>query len=472
MKTKMTKKKTFENGGQLAALGAARDVTRSRARLAALVLGLALLGGSAGAGAEGPTALGGEGLGEGLTEVSTGENGPGFAPRILRRAPQSFWDADVWEDPDRPFLYYGEDGEVPDLRPAPKATEVPKTSEPRYDDFSRFTTVEALRKEYDRRRDLAIMHPEDEKTMLAFLAVSDHVQTRSQRFAEGWERVRIAHPEIDWTATHPLVNSVSGALKTERDGLNRKLLQTIAHESGLLWIADAENPVSHAAAPLVRAFAKMHGFSLLVVEKKGRPIGLDPVVFAAPKPDRGIGAKLGATDPGTLPALFLVPDPKTPYPTLREILRRGGALRFATGAVSVTKMGQDLLFLLVPELDKFPKALPSERADFLRAEWRTVDEGNPTRPAPGPDSAVPQATPRGSAAGAGIGAGPGAALGTGRAEGLDVGRAADGALKAPEERAPAGFPQPSGARFLGRPEGLEAFGLRAELGPQGDSYAR
>ena len=281
----------------------------------------------------------------------------------LRRAPQSFWEADVWEDPNRPFLYYGENRDEREVRPAPKAPE------PRYDDFSRFTTVEALRKEYDRRKEAAIMHPEDEKTMLAFLALSDHLQNRSQRFAEGWERVRLAHPEIDWTATHPLVNSVAGTLKTERDGLNRKLLGTIAKEAGLLWIADADNPVSHAAAPLVRAFAKTHGFSLLVVEKKGRPIGFDPVVFAAPKPDLGIGAKLGATEPATLPALFLVPDPKTPYPTLQEIVRKGGALRFATGAVSVTKMGENLLFLLVPDLEKFPKALPSERAALLRTEW-------------------------------------------------------------------------------------------------------
>lgn len=293
--------------------------------------------------------------------------------KTLRRAPQSFWEADVWEDPDRPFLYYGEDRDDEEVRPKPKAARAP---EPRYDDFSRFTTVEALRKEYDRRKEAAIMHPEDEKTMLAFLALSDHIQNRSQRFAEGWERVRLAHPEIDWTATHPLVNAVAGTLKTERDGLNRRLLQTIAKEAGLLWIADAENPVSHAAAPLVRAFAKTHGFSLLVVEKKGRPIGLDPVVFAAPKPDRGIGAKLGATNPATLPALFLVPDPQTPYPRLQEIVKKGGALRFATGAVSVTKMGQDLLFLLVPDLEKFPKALPSERAAQLRAEWaKAADDG-------------------------------------------------------------------------------------------------
>lgn len=295
---------------------------------------------------------------------------PELAGENRGRAPQSFWEADVWEDPNRPFLYYGENPE-----PAKKAPEKPR---PRYDDFSRFTTVEALRKEYDRRKDAAIMHPEDEGTMLAFLALSDHLQSRSQRFAEGWERVRLAHPEIDWTATHPLVNSVAGTLRTERDGLNRKLLQTVAKEAGLLWIADADNPVSHAAAPLMRAFAKTHGFSLLVVEKKGRPIGFDPVVFAAPKPDLGIGAKLGAADPATLPALFLVPDPKTPYPTLQEIVKKDGALRFATGAVSVTKMGENLLFLLVPDLKKFPKALPSERAAALRTEWSNASpDGSP-----------------------------------------------------------------------------------------------
>lgn len=295
---------------------------------------------------------------------------PKLAGENRGRAPQSFWEADVWEDPNRPFLYYGEEPE-----PAKKAPEKPR---PRYDDFSRFTTVEALRKEYDRRKDAAIMHPEDEGTMLAFLALSDHLQSRSQRFAEGWERVRLAHPEIDWTATHPLVNSVAGTLRTERDGLNRKLLQTVAKEAGLLWIADADNPVSHAAAPLVRTFAKTHGFSLLVVEKKGRPIGFDPVVFAAPKPDLGIGAKLGAADPATLPALFLVPDPKTPYPTLQEIVKKDGALRFATGAVSVTKMGENLLFLLVPDLKKFPKALPSERAAALRTEWSDASpDGSP-----------------------------------------------------------------------------------------------
>ena len=285
---------------------------------------------------------------------------PELAGENRGRAPQSFWEADVWEDPNRPFLYYGEDPE-----PAKKAPEKPR---PRYDDFSRFTTVEALRKEYDQRKDAAIMHPEDEGTMLAFLALSDHLQSRSQRFAEGWERVRLAHPEIDWTATHPLVNSVAGTLRTER----------VAKEAGLLWIADADNPVSHAAAPLVRAFAKTHGFSLLVVEKKGRPIGFDPVVFAAPKPDLGIGAKLGATNPATLPALFLVPDPKTPYPTLQEIVKKDGALRFATGAVSVTKMAENLLFLLVPNLEQFPKALPSERAAALRTEWSNASpDGSP-----------------------------------------------------------------------------------------------
>lgn len=240
---------------------------------------------------------------------AAGTEEPGLAGESLRRAPQSFWEADVWEDPDRPFLYYGEDRDDEEVRPKPKT---PKGPEPRYDDFSRFTTVEALRKEYDRRKEAAIMHPENEKTMLAFLALSDHIQNRSQRFAEGWERVRLAHPEIDWTATHPLVNSVAGTLKTERDGLNRRLLQTIAKEAGLLWIADAENPVSHAAAPLVRAFAKTHGFSLLVVEKRGGRSVLIPSSLRHPSPTGGSGRSSAQPIPRPCPPSFSCPIPKRP----------------------------------------------------------------------------------------------------------------------------------------------------------------
>lgn len=295
--------------------------------------------------------------------------GLGFSGTLA--AAPDFWEADVWSDPKRPFLYYGEDLE--DVRPKlkePRATE-------RFDDFSRFTTVEALRKEYERRKDEAILHPENESAMLALLAITDHLQNRAQRFAEGWERTRLTNPVYDWTATHPLVNQASGELKAERDDLARRMLANLAKEAGLVWIADASQPLSHTAAPLVSTFAKVYGFELLVVEKTGRPLGLDPVVFRKPKPDLGIGSRLGADASETLPALYLVPKPDTPYPTLQAIRRSGGALRFATGAVSVTKMASDLLFLLVPNLERLPKALPSERIRALESEWRrTKNHGN------------------------------------------------------------------------------------------------
>ena len=41
-------------------------------------------------------------------------------------------------------------------------------------------------------------------------------------------------------------------------------------------------------------------------------------------------------------------------------------------------MGENLLFLLVPDLKKFPKALPSERAAALRTEWSNASpDGSP-----------------------------------------------------------------------------------------------
>lgn len=84
---------------------------------------------------------------------------PADRPTVVHH-PASWWDEDVWADPDRPFLYYG-DPHVPDLRPgapwmpaaAPKAEapekEAKEAKEKPFDpeDFSAFNTVEALKAE-------------------------------------------------------------------------------------------------------------------------------------------------------------------------------------------------------------------------------------------------------------------------------------------------------------------------------------
>ena len=79
---------------------------------------------------------------------------PHDAPDV--RHPSTWWDEDVWADPDRPFLYYG-DNEVPDMRPGapvetPEPAPVVKPEEKPFDpeDFTAFRTVEELRAERER----------------------------------------------------------------------------------------------------------------------------------------------------------------------------------------------------------------------------------------------------------------------------------------------------------------------------------
>ena len=119
----------------------------------------------------------------------------------------AYWGDDVWEDPARPFLYYGE---VPPTEPekAPsQPTAVPLAS---------LTTLEALRAERERRLSAAVMTPSAE-TIRDYLEVNAFVNEKAALFAAGWRDVLLSHPEFDWTALHPTVNAASTALTREDD---------------------------------------------------------------------------------------------------------------------------------------------------------------------------------------------------------------------------------------------------------------
>ena len=103
---------------------------------------------------------------------------PHDAPDV--RHPSTWWDEDVWADPDRPFLYYG-DNAVPDMRPGStvETTEpqsVDNTDEKPFDpeDFTAFKTVEDLRAERERRLNTAIMNPSP-ANMQSYQAINAHL---------------------------------------------------------------------------------------------------------------------------------------------------------------------------------------------------------------------------------------------------------------------------------------------------------
>ena len=299
-------------------------------------------------------------------------NAPAAFPSPAARAPivhhpTSWWDEDVWADPDRPFLYYG-DPHVPDLRPgAPKTpAETPKAEDPAKEakeaketkdkpfdpeDFSAFKTVEALKAERERRLNAAVMTPTP-ANMQSYQAINAHMLALSARFAQAWQYGRMMNPGYDFTTTSPSANFAT----VELAGVNRQradaLVTSLQGDAGLLFIGRRGDPLTAVAAGPVRAFANTWGLELLAVAD-----GIDEAArgdevpsfegFERVQPDAGRAKSLGIS---TLPAVVLVPNPKAMTRPDFALLKGGLAGRdgmlIAAGAVSGEELSRRLVFLL------------------------------------------------------------------------------------------------------------------------------
>lgn len=278
--------------------------------------------------------------------------------------PASWWDEDVWADPDRPFLYYG-DPHVPDLRPgaprtpaeAPKAEasakEAKEAKEKPFDpeDFSAFKTVEALKAERERRLNAAVMTPTP-ANMQSFQAINAHMLALSARFAQAWQYGRMMNPGYDFTTTSPSANFATVELAGMKRQRADALVTSLQGDAGLLFIGRRGDPLTAVAAGPVRAFANTWGLELLAVA-----VGIDEAArgdevpsfegFDRVQPDAGRAKSLGIS---TLPAVVLVPNPKAMTRPDFALLKGGLAGRdgmlIAAGAVSGEELSRRLVFLL------------------------------------------------------------------------------------------------------------------------------
>lgn len=268
-----------------------------------------------------------------------------------------WWLDDVWRDPFRPFLYYGDPrAEPPAPQPEPpqkSSTEAAEPDAPR--DLETLTRMEDVRREYAARLDRAVMRPTEEN-LAALHEVNTFVLGKSHQFAQVYDRVRIARPEFDWTAAHPSANFAAVELSSRAEADAERFMKTLGAESGLVFIGGPDAALNGLALGPVRTFARAHGFELLVVATDA------PVPGGDAKPDNGIAQKLLALQPGRvpLPAVFLVPRPGTRHPALTPLADR--PVPAAAGAVSVSELTQRLMRLFAPLIEPGNAApLPTRR---------------------------------------------------------------------------------------------------------------
>lgn len=346
------------------------------------------------------------------------------------RSRSDWWTEDVWQDPDRPFLFYGnpeeeekaekarrrakarseeneeearrevhdarvehDDPEAPtverlehvaesaprkeDAQEAARKAAAPSNGSLLNDpDLTTFTTVKALRAEVERRLERAIMDPTPEHVS-AYLEANAFILGKAHRFQVAWERTRFANPQYDWTASHPVANFAT-AEENERVMREKSVfLKSLGQEAGILFVVRADDPLSELAARSLASFARTNGIEVLVASD--RPVtypGLPPS-----KPYNALVASLGLT---RLPAAVLVPNPAMvaagtiTHPALRANPR---PTLFATGVLSVEDLGSRLMLLLAPPATEATDAVAATRngrALTTGEAWETQEKSGKT----------------------------------------------------------------------------------------------
>lgn len=329
------------------------------------------------------------------------------------QADEGWWSEDVWADPERPFLFYGEGEktEADDAAPsqakptapaAPAAPLEPQAPPPEQSDAPKplesLRTMAEVRAEMAARLDRAVMTPSEEN-IARYLEANAFVLGKAHVFSDRFQRVRIARPEFDWTASHPVANHATAELGERAAADADRFLERIAAEAGLLFIGSGDETLDALASGPAAAFARRYGFETLAVTPAGTPAPGFPDV----KPDNGLIGRLGLA---RRPALLLAAKPDARHPALLGLAAARKPLLFGTGPLAVAELKKRLILRLSPELTgATDEALPTgngraletgEAYERRRASFPEALAGRPSRHAAEPqesDSAALRAGP-------------------------------------------------------------------------------
>lgn len=227
-----------------------------------------------------------------------------------------YFEADVWADPARPFLFYGQ-GKVSET-PLKKKEATRKPS-----------SIADLKSEVQARLEAAVMDPTDEN-IAAYLKMNALLFEKAGRFAERWRDVLIRYPEYDWTTGHPVVNSASTTLSRERDKAKSAKLATLSETWGLVFFGDAGR-LTGLMRPLVDRFAGITGMELIQVA-----VGGPSPYLSRAYPDTGMSRR-ACGGIKKLPALVLMHKDDSDIAHARLV---------ATGVVDIAELGRRVVRLV------------------------------------------------------------------------------------------------------------------------------
>ena len=238
--------------------------------------------------------------------AASSSQGASPAPSPEGAAPRqqpSWWNQDIWVDPERGFNWYPPDRPPARPKPTPQPQPEAKAEAPKPKASIReMRTFEEVDAELKRLRAAAVFDP-SERNVLEYLRAQEYVISRSSFFADVARRVTWQNPDVDANSRHSLA-TYSATSKRERTGEEReRTLNELSQNHGLLFFYRSDCPYCHDMAPVLRAFSDSVGMQVLAVSMDGGPMR----GFPNARRDNGV-SRMVTNGEGirVVPALYLV----------------------------------------------------------------------------------------------------------------------------------------------------------------------
>jgi conjugal transfer pilus assembly protein TraF len=171
-----------------------------------------------------------------------------------------------------------------------KIEERKKSSSGRSPPFSSSTPtekIEAQRKELETKLHTAILEP-NRDNIITYILAQKTLMDQSERFSESWQRVVMTTPALDETLIHPVDQNARHIYYQARNQEITKRIKALAQEYGLFFFFKGECSYCHHFAPVVKHFAKKHGWSVLGISLDGGTLA----EFPGAKRENGMAARL------------------------------------------------------------------------------------------------------------------------------------------------------------------------------------
>jgi conjugal transfer pilus assembly protein TraF len=188
---------------------------------------------------------------------------------------------------------------------------------------------EAMQKRLEDLKRIAVMNPSD-ANVTAYMRYQRLVMDKSERFAERWQRLVWAVPDLDYGMTGRPTNAMAiNVFDEQQRDRQAQAIKALATTHGLVFVFRGDCPHCHRFAPILKRFEQEFGFTVLAISMDSRAIPEYPNA----RPDNGMAARLNAK---AVPALYLI------APATRQIAPVGFGVMSMTDLVErVAALAQD-----------------------------------------------------------------------------------------------------------------------------------